>query len=54
MTFSVDKITDICDDFEMPVSSDCTAENSKCNGKIELVQIDVGEDSHDHRWTHRS
>ena len=48
MTFSADETTDICDDFGMPVSSDYGAENSKFNGKIELVQIDVGEDSHDH------
>ena len=48
MIFSADETTDIGDDFGMPVSSDYTAANSKFNGKIELVQIDVGEDSHDH------
>jgi arylsulfatase A-like enzyme len=48
MIFSADETTDIGDDFGMPVSSDYTPENSKFNGKIELVQIDVGEDSHDH------
>jgi arylsulfatase A-like enzyme len=48
MIFSADETTDIGDDFGMPVSSDYTAESSRFNGKIELVQIDVGEDSHDH------
>ena len=48
MIFSADETTDIGDDFGMPVSSDYTAENSRFNGKIELVQIDVGEDNHDH------
>jgi arylsulfatase A-like enzyme len=48
MIFSADETTDIGDDFGMPVSSDYTAANSKFNGRIELVQIDVGQDSHDH------
>jgi arylsulfatase A-like enzyme len=48
MIFSADETTDIGDDFGMPVSSDYTPESSRFNGKIELVQIDVGEDSHDH------
>ena len=48
MIFSADETTDIGDDFGMPVSSGYTAESSKFSGKIELVQIDVGEDSHDH------
>ncbi|MDF2735860.1 MAG: arylsulfatase, partial [Chloroflexota bacterium] len=30
------------------VSSDLTAETSRFNGKIEWVQIDVGEDDNDH------
>lgn len=46
--FSADKATDIGADFGMPVSSDCTAENNKFNGRIELVQFDVGDDNHDH------
>jgi arylsulfatase len=48
MIFSADETTDIGDDFGMPVSADYSAKDSKFNGKIELVQIDVGEDSHDH------
>jgi arylsulfatase A-like enzyme len=48
MIFSADETTDIGDDFGMPVSSDYTPGSSRFNGKIELVQIDVGEDSHDH------
>jgi hypothetical protein len=32
----------------MPVSSDYGTGTSKFNGKIDLVQIDVGDDGHDH------
>jgi hypothetical protein len=32
----------------MPVGSDYTGGTSKFNGKIDLVQIDLGEDNHDH------
>jgi hypothetical protein len=48
MIFSADETTDIGDEFGMPVSADYSAKDSKFNGRIELVQIDVGEDSHDH------
>jgi arylsulfatase A-like enzyme len=47
MVFSADETTDLGDDYGMPVSSDYAAK-SKFNAKIELVQIDVGDDSHDH------
>ncbi len=47
MVFSADETTDIGDDFGMPVASEYTR-NSRFNGKIELVQIDIGDDSHDH------
>jgi hypothetical protein len=47
LIFSADETTDIGDDFGMPVSSDY-AGVSKFNGKIDLVQIDLGDDSHDH------
>ncbi len=32
----------------MPVSSDYSGETSRFNGKIELVQIDISGDDHDH------
>jgi arylsulfatase A-like enzyme len=48
MIFSADETTDVGDDFGMPVSPDYGAGKSKFNGKIDLVQIDVGDDSHDH------
>ena len=48
LVFSADETTDIGDDFGMPVSSDYTSGTSRFNGKIDLVQIDLGDDSHDH------
>ena len=47
MVFSADETTDIGDDYGMPVSPDY-AGRSKFNGKIDLVQIDIGDDNHDH------
>jgi hypothetical protein len=44
---SADETTDIGDDYGMPVSADY-AGASKFNGKIDLVQIDIGDDTHDH------
>jgi Sulfatase len=41
-------ITDIGEDYGMPVSSDYAGNSSKFNGKIDLVQIDLGDDNHDH------
>jgi hypothetical protein len=48
MIFSADETTDIGQDFGMPVSSDYPDGGSRFNGKIDLVQIDLGDDSHDH------
>src|ERR1700722_10489996 len=48
MVFSADETTDIGDDYGMPVSPDYAQGASKFNGKIDLVQIDIGEDNHDH------
>jgi arylsulfatase A-like enzyme len=48
LIFSADETTDIGEDFGMPVSSDYTSGTSKFNGKIGLVQIDLGDDNHDH------
>jgi arylsulfatase len=47
MVFSADETTDIGDDYGMPVSDDY-AGASRFNGRIEVVQIDVGEDDHSH------
>ena len=35
-------------DYGMPVTTDYGGATSKFNGKIDLVQIDLGDDSHDH------
>ena len=48
LIFSADETTDIGEDFGMPVSTDYTSGTSRFNGKIDLVQIDLGDDSHDH------
>jgi hypothetical protein len=48
LIFSADETTDIGEDFGMPVTSDYGAGTSKFNGKIDLVQIDLGDDNHDH------
>ncbi|MDV8009214.1 arylsulfatase [Rhodococcus sp. IEGM 1318] len=47
MIFSADETTDIGDDYGMPVSSDYHGA-SKFNGRIDVVQIDVGDDDHTH------
>ena len=47
MIFSVDETTDIGNDYGMPVSADY-AESSRFNGRILVVQIDVGDDDHSH------
>jgi arylsulfatase len=48
LIFSTDETTDIGEDFGMPVSSDYAGGTSRFNGKIDLVQIDIGDDNHDH------
>ena len=47
LVFSADETTDIGDDYGMPVSADY-AGASKFNGRIDVVQIDVGDDDHSH------
>lgn len=47
MIFSADETTDIGEDYGMPVSA-AYAGASKFNGRIEVVQIDVGDDDHSH------
>ncbi|MCZ7533111.1 MAG: arylsulfatase [Acidimicrobiia bacterium] len=48
MIFSADETTDIGCESGTTVSPDYTAETSKFTGKIEWVQIDLGDDNHDH------
>lgn len=47
MVFSADETTDIGEDYGMPVSV-AYAGASKFNGRIDVVQIDVGDDDHSH------
>ena len=47
LIFSADETTDIGNDYGMPVSADY-AGASKFNGRIDVVQIDVGDDDHSH------
>jgi arylsulfatase len=47
LIFSADETTDIGDDYGMPVSADY-ANASKFNGRIDVVQIDIGDDDHSH------
>jgi arylsulfatase len=47
LVFSADETTDIGNDYGMPVSADY-AGASKFNGRIDVVQIDVGDDDHSH------
>jgi len=48
MIFSADETTDIGYESGTTVTSDYSTQTSKFTGKIELVQIDIGDDSHDH------
>ncbi len=48
MIFSADETTDIGYESGTPVSPDYTTQSSKFNGKLHWVQIDLGEDDHDH------
>ena len=47
MIFSADDTTDIGDDFGMPVSADYGA-SSRFNGRIDVVEIAVGDDDQSH------
>jgi arylsulfatase len=47
LVFSADETTDIGEDAGMPVTPDYEGAD-RFNGTIELVQIDVGDDDHDH------
>ncbi|MCW3492556.1 arylsulfatase [Microbacterium sp. SSM24] len=48
MIFSADETTDVGYESGTPVSADYTAQDSRFTGKISWVQIDTGEDGHDH------
>ncbi|SEM11973.1 arylsulfatase [Rhodococcus maanshanensis] len=47
MIFSADETTDIGDDYGMPVSVGYLGE-TRFNGRIDVVQIEVGDDDHSH------
>jgi hypothetical protein len=47
LIFAADETTDIGNDYGMPVSADY-AGASRFNGRIDLVQIDVGADDNSH------
>ena len=47
LIFSADETTDIGDDYGGQVSADY-AESSRFNGRIVVVQIDIGDDDHSH------
>ena len=48
MIFSADETTDVGYESGTPVSPDYTAHSSRFTGKINWVQIDLGDDDHDH------
>jgi hypothetical protein len=48
MIFSGDETTDIGYEAGTPVSADYTTKTSRVTGKIHWIQIDLGEDDHDH------
>lgn len=47
MVFSADETTDIGYESGTPVTDDYTVETSRFTGKIDWVQIDLGDDNHD-------
>jgi len=48
MIFSADETTDVGYESGTPVSDDYTPQSSRFTGKIQWVQIDTGDDDHDH------
>ena len=48
MIFSADETTDIGHESGTTVTADYTAHTSRFTGKIHWVQLDVGDDDHDH------
>jgi hypothetical protein len=48
MVFSADETTDVGYESGTAVSSEMTPETSRFSGKVDWVQIDLGNDNHDH------
>jgi arylsulfatase len=48
MVFSADETTDVGRETGTTVTADYSAATSHFSGKIHWVQIDLGEDDHDH------
>ena len=48
MIFSADETTDVGYESGTPVSPEMAGEASRFNGTIDWVQIDLGDDDHDH------
>lgn len=51
MLFSADETLDLGKDNGSAVSDDYTPENSAFTGPVNWVQLDIGDDSHDHLIT---
>jgi arylsulfatase len=51
MIYSADETCDIGEDTGSPVSDDYTPDESHFNGRVNWVQLDAGEDKHDHLIT---
>jgi len=51
MAFSADEACDVGADTGSPASPDYGPTGNKFSGEIDWVQIDIGEDSHDHLIT---
>ena len=51
MAFSADEACDVVRDTGSPASPDYGPTDNKFSGEIEWVQIEIGEDSHDHLIT---
>jgi hypothetical protein len=51
MVYSADETCDLGSDTGSAVSDDYTPENSTFTGTVSWVQLDIGEDDHDHLIT---
>ena len=51
MIYSADETCDVGCDTGTPVSEDYTSEDSRFTGTVNWVQLDIGDDSHDHLIT---
>ena len=51
MIYSADETCDVGSDTGTPVSDDYTPENSRFTGTVNWVQLDAGDDDHDHLIT---